>query len=155
MQTNAAQIHLLVNHLPVVGTLLGTLMLLSGFALKSASVRRAALGLLVFTSLTAIPAFLSGEPAEEFMEGSPGISEELMHEHEEAAEAALVVAMLTGGIAAGALLLTRRAGASETWVNRLKIASAILGLASTAAMGNAAHLGGLIHHEELRDTPTQ
>jgi len=151
MLNNAAQVHLLLNHLPVTGSLVACLVLLSGMILKNASVRKTGLSLLVFAALTSIPAFLSGEPAEEMMEERPGVSESIMHDHEEAAEAALVMALVNGGIAAAGLLLTRRTGAPDSWVRNLKGASLFLGLLTVGAMGRAAHLGGLIKHDELRE----
>jgi hypothetical protein len=75
MNFNGAQLHLLTNHLPVVGSLFATLVLLSGLLFKNSSVRRTGLALLAFAALTTLPAYYSGEPAEEKIEDLPGVSE--------------------------------------------------------------------------------
>lgn len=149
---NAAQIHLGLNHLPVVGILFGTMILLVAMVLKNRTVRATGLALLLFASLTSVPVFLSGEPAEELVEERPGVSESDIHEHEEAGEFALVIALLTGVAAAGALATTLRPElAGGRFEKPLTIATLILALAANASLLRTAHLGGLIRHEELKD----
>jgi len=65
---NGAQLHLALNHLPVIGTLIALLVLAAGMALRNETVRRTALVLLVGAGLAAGGAFLTGEPAEEVID---------------------------------------------------------------------------------------
>ncbi len=148
MNFNGAQLHLLTNHLPVVGSLFATLVLLSGLLLKNSSVRRTGLALLAFAALTTLPAYFSGEPAEEKIEDLPGVSESLIHDHEEAAEATLVVLALTGVVAAGGLALGRMR--RESLESKAQWASLALGVVSAGFLANTAHLGGFIRHPEIR-----
>lgn len=146
---NGLQIHLALNHLPVTGLLLSTLVLIAGFALKNLSVRRTGLALLVFTALGTVPAYLSGEPAEELVEDRPGFTHEVIEEHEEAAKFNLIWNLVTGAVALGALASTR-----SKWnrhEGKLSKASLALAVFSFTVAARTAHLGGLIDHEVLRE----
>lgn len=145
---NGAQLHLAVNHLPVVGVLIGFLVLLVGTILKNEVVKKTALAVLVFAAITVAPAYLSGEGAEELVEDKPGVSEALIHDHEESAELSLVFTALSGGVAALALFLGRKRNGELA----KKTAVGALGLSGVtfALLANTAHLGGMIRHEEIR-----
>ncbi len=80
---NQAHFHLLLNHAPIIGPAFGIAVLLAGFIFKSDPVKRAALGIFVLAALLAIPAFLTGEGAEEIVEKLPGVNETLMETHED------------------------------------------------------------------------
>lgn len=95
---NDAHFHLVVNHLPIVGVLIGFLVLLVGLILKNPQIKNTALGIFIFSALAAIAAFLTGEGAEEIVENLPGISETLIHKHEEYAEQFFTLMLILGGI---------------------------------------------------------
>lgn len=95
---NDAHFHLVVNHLPIVGVLIGFLVLLVGYIIKKPQVKNTALGIFVFSALTAAAAFLTGDGAEEIVENLPGISETLIHKHEEYAELFLTMMLILGGV---------------------------------------------------------
>lgn len=145
---NGAQLHLAVNHLPVVGVLIAFLVLLTGTILKNEVVKKTALAILVFAAVTVAPAYLSGEEAEELVEHKQGVTEALIHDHEESAELSLVFTALTGGVAALALFLGRKRNGELA----KKTAVGALGLSGVtfALLANTAHLGGMIRHEEIR-----
>ncbi len=142
---NGAQLHLAVNHLPVVTLLIGTLMFGVALALKKDSVRQTALVLLVLAGLGGAGAFFSGEPAEEVVEDIPTVSESVIHDHEEAAELAIVATAVVAVLAAAALITERR----RTVPPMLNTGLLVAGLLTTGAMMRTAHLGGLIRHPEL------
>ena len=145
---NGAQIHLAINHMPVVGMVLAFLVLVTGLLIKNSTVRRTGLMLLVFVAITSVPAYLSGEPAEEMVEDKPGVTEVLIHEHEEAAELAFVLCMITGGAALLSLVLGRMK--RENLEMKAAYLSALLSGVTFITLANVAHLGGLIRHDELR-----
>lgn len=144
----SAQIHLAVNHLPVVGALLGTATLAFAAVTRHAVSRNLGFGVLVFAALSALPAYFSGEGAEEIVENRPGVSEQLIERHEEAAEQALAVTIAAGILGAAALLAVRLR--RDGVVKGLFAAALIASLASTGLMGQVAHLGGQIRHDEIR-----
>lgn len=146
MLPNAAHLHLLLNHLPVLGVPFALLLLAGGMLACSEPVRRAGLIACVAAGALAGPAFWSGEPAEHAIEGIPGIAEARIEEHEEAAEWALGGAVALGAIALGALVLSLRRGAAPVWATT---ATLVVGLVVAAMLARAAFEGGRIRHPEI------
>jgi formate hydrogenlyase subunit 3/multisubunit Na+/H+ antiporter MnhD subunit len=144
---NAAHFHLLVNHLPVIGILIGILVLLAGFAWKQPAVKATSAGIFVFSALGAIAAFLSGEGAEEAVEGMSGVSETLIHHHEEMAKLFLGMAVGLGVVSVAALVLGLRRSGYARWLYLLLL---LLGLGNAVAAGMVASSGGEIRHPEAR-----
>ena len=138
-------LHLILNHVPVIG--LGFVILILLVALWRNNSDTARLGLAFAVGLAAVAAvvFLTGEPAEEAVEGLAGISERAIHSHEEAAEAALIAVGLAGAVSLLALAVYWRRGLPR-WVTGTALA---VTLAAGGVMGWAANLGGQIRHTEL------
>jgi hypothetical protein len=146
------QAHLLVNHVPVIGTWIGAGVLAWGLVARKEQVRRVALGLLAIVALSAALAFFSGSEAEDRAEALPGVSSADVSEHESAADFALAGCMVLGAVAIAALLVSRKRQAIPTgWL------AAVLGLAlvCSAILARTAHLGGAIRHPEIRGGPAQ
>jgi hypothetical protein len=109
MNLSPAHLHLVLNHIPVLGTLLfAPLVLLWGLARGSRDVTQVGILLAVILAVTAVPIYLTGEPAEEQLEGQSWFDETRVEAHEERAEAGLIVVLLTGAAALVALWLGRR-----------------------------------------------
>lgn len=145
---NPAHEHLLVNHFPVVTSFLGLLLLLWAGLRKSDELNQAALGVFVLGAVLAAPAYFSGEPAEERVENLAGVSKPLIEDHEEAAKAAAVAAGLLGALSAAGLVLSLRRRRAR---GALGAAIAVVTIVTAVLMGRAAHLGGQIHHPEIRE----
>lgn len=62
------------------------MVLLSGYIIKSSQVKTTALGIFIFSTLMAIAAYYTGGGAENIVKNLPGISETLIHKHEELAD---------------------------------------------------------------------
>ena len=141
-------LHLILNHVPVIGMVFALLIL--GVAAWRRNDGMGRLGLAVMVGLAVVTAgvFLTGEPAEEAVEEVAGVSEAMIHPHEEAAEAALIVTGIAGAIALVALGAFRRR-ALPRWLTGAAFTAA---LASTTMLGWAANLGGQIRHTELGGT---
>lgn len=145
---NEAHIHLVVNHLPIVGILIGLLVLITGFLLKKPEVKATALGIFVFSSLASIAAFYSGEGAEEVVEKISGISETLINQHEESAELFFTVILILGAISLITLFLE---------IKKMKFAKfgfalvIILSLVAGVLAKNVGTTGGEIRHTEIRN----
>ncbi len=109
-------LHLLLNHVPVIGTLLGLLLLLVAFGRKNEELKKVTLGLFVLIALVTVPVYLTGEPAEEMVENIPGVSEAMIERHENAALFSLIAVEVGGIIAlAGLLLSAGRRGLEICW----------------------------------------
>jgi len=144
---NWAHVHLMLGHLPVVGTIFGVLLLLLALLRKSEELKRASLGIFVLTALLAQPVYFTGEPAEKVIEHLPDVTESLIEEHEDAALFALLMAGVAGIVALAGLILFRRAGRLPGWIVG---AALVLSLATSGLMGWTANRGGQIRHTEIR-----
>jgi len=145
---NPVHVHLLLNHIPVVGLWLGIVLYLIALARKP-EWRSLSLGVFVMMAVLTIPAYLSGEPAEEAIRGLSGVSEATIEEHEEAARPALLAMLALGAVALAGLFRFRHA---ERWSRGY--GWLVLGLALLAGglIGRTANLGAHIRHPEIRST---
>lgn len=143
---NWAHLHLILNHVPVLGTLFGLLLLAWGILRRNDSLQRAALLTFALVALVAIPAYLTGKPAEEAVEHLTGTAGSAIEPHEDAALVSFLAMEVLGALALSALLLTR---------TRFKTAFIVRGALAVAIVTGGlmvwtAQLGGRIRHAELR-----
>jgi uncharacterized membrane protein len=148
---NTTHIHLLLNHFPVIGTLIGSLLLFWGIIKKQNNIKSMAAVILTVMAIIAIPVFFTGEPAEESVEKLPGVSEQMIQLHEEAAETAIWLMEIAGFASLIALLM---AGRKHKIANTLFVTALILSVISFTAMARTGYLGGQIRHSEIRDGNT-
>ena len=144
---NDAHFHLVVNHLPIVGVLIGLLVLSAGLIMKKPQIKSTALGIFIFSALTTIVAFLTGEGAEEIVENLPGISETLIHKHEEYAELFLATMQILGVVSLITLFLQYKK------LPFYKYGFVLILLLSMVSIGIAKYVGtsgGEITHIEIR-----
>jgi len=101
---NPVHLHLVLNHVPVLGTAFGRALV--GWALlrRSEELKKISLGVFIIVALLAIPAYLTGEPAEELVENLPGVSKASIEQHEETAQAAFAGVLIVGVAAPGGLI---------------------------------------------------
>jgi hypothetical protein len=144
---NYPYLHLALNHLPILGAIFALLLLAWGVARGSRDVTRVALGAALLAGLSAYPASFTGEEAHEQLEELPGYDHDRTHEHEEAAEAALIALLATAGASALGLWVSRKDRAIPVW----SVGLVGLGLVASAGLVvRAAMLGGEITHLEAR-----
>jgi len=74
-------LHLVLNHVPIVGAFMVWLVLLYGFLAKKTDVQVVALYLLVFVAVLTLPVMKTGDEAEELIENVAGISHAAIHAH--------------------------------------------------------------------------
>jgi len=153
---NLAHIHLLLNHFPTVGMIIGIGLFLLGLAGKSDDLKRASLVVFLGIALLALPTYMSGNAAQEMIcKGqpkapctAPGVSKALIEKHEGAALLALMFMELTGAFAWLGLWKSRRAG---HFPNAVLAAVALFSVATFGLMSQAANIGGEIRHPEIRE----
>lgn len=141
-------LHLMLNHVPVLGVVFAFVVGIIGFLFKSKAVTRVALGMLVFSAIIAVPVYLTGEPAEEVVENLAGVSEAVIEQHESAAVLSLILACVTGGLALLTLLLGRLR--TSRLPEFLAATTLFAALVTTGSMLWTANLGGQIRHSEIR-----
>lgn len=145
-----AHFHLLVNHFPLIGTVFGIIALLAGILLKKDDFKTAAYGLFIITALFAIPAYLSGEPAEEAVENIlPGTTEVFIEEHEEMASIAIWLIEALGALALLTLIFAIKGRPAH---KTLSIATLVFSLVVFGVMAKVNNTGGEIRHTEIRKT---
>ena len=139
--------HLVLNHIPLLGLLFGAALLAYGLWRSQTEVQQASLGLLAVAGLAIIAVYLTGEPAEEVVEGLAGVSHDAIEAHEEFAWYGLVAGIATGVMALGALLYGALRRRLVRWT---AVATLVVALVSVGLIGYTANLGGKISHPELR-----
>ncbi len=144
---NMTHLHLISNHIPVLGVAFGLGLLAFALWRNSDELKKAALGVFLLTALLGIPAYLSGEPAEDTAKLLPGISKPLMEQHEDAAAVAFTGICVLGTASLASLIWLRRRAGIPGWFGPLMLAA---GLVVSGLMVWTANLGGQIRHSEIR-----
>lgn len=139
-------LHLLLNHVPVIGIVFTSLLLALAFLRNSTELGKTSLGLLGLLAAVAIVVYLTGEPTEELVERLPGFSEAAMERHEDVALVATIAMTVVGLLALAALALFRHRTLPR-WISGVAL---LASLAVTGVMGYTANLGGQIRHSEIR-----
>jgi len=143
---NLAHIHLILNHVPIIGLAFATLLLLYGLARKSTEVARASFLMYALVALGTIAVYFSGLGAEEVVEGLPDVSKPMIAPHEDAALVSLIAILIVGIAALAALISVRSRPISRKWAALVLVLSVLAGL----SVAYTSNLGGRIHHAELR-----
>lgn len=143
---NFAHIHLILNHIPVVGIPVALMFLIFGLYQKNSFTQRFALLVLVALAVVALPVYLTGEPAEKVVEHLPGVTESVIEPHEDAAAFSLTLTLLTGVTALAGLWFHQDARKSRL----LNLSVIVLACISVVSLLYTANLGGKIRHTELR-----
>jgi uncharacterized membrane protein len=144
---NGAHLHLITNHLPIVGIIIGTLVLIVGLLLKKDQIKQTGLGINVFSAITSIFAFLSGEKAEDVVEEIKGISETLIHTHEEVAELFFTLSLILGALSLITLYLSVKANKYAKFGYFIVLALSLALIVIGKQVGTS---GGEIRHTEIR-----
>lgn len=143
---SAVHLHLLLNHLPVIGTVIALCLLAFAALRRDAWLGRVSLAMLAAFAVAAVVTYLTGEPAEESVEGVAGVSEALIERHEEAALLATIALGVVGAASLAALVFFRR----RTLPRGAMLGLLAVGLVPAGALAYTANLGGQIRHPEIR-----
>lgn len=138
-------LHLVLNHLPVIGSVIAVGLLLLAMVRRSADLRRAGLEVLVIVGLLTLPVYLTGVGAQPEIEDRPGISVAVIAAHHDSAMFGSLFMLLTAVVAWVCLWQGRRLARPS---RGLFGAVLILAVISLAAMGRTANLGGQIRHPD-------
>ena len=153
---NFVHIHLLLNHFPVVGSMIGLGLLILSLLGKNNDLRRAGLIVFAAVALIAIPAFASGKGAQLMLQKNPAISDAFVQRHEGAAMLALWFLEATGALALAGLWQWHRRARMARWNLPALL---IFSLLTVGLMVRTGNTGGEIRHTEVRlsqeATPTE
>lgn len=148
---NQTHIHLLINHLPIIGSILGALVLAHGLWTKSNQTKIAAYNLFIISAIGAVIAYFTGEGAEESVENIQGVVEATIKTHEEFALFALISLIILGVASILGLYLTIRKS-SNTRTAAFVIL--FISLISFGLVARTGYLGGQIRHTEISNGAT-
>lgn len=144
-------LHLLLNHVPVVGTLIALLLFATALLLRETVSTKFALAFTAGLAVVALAVYFTGGPAEDAVEKLAGVTERSIERHEEAAELATIAMGALGALCLIALAVFR-AKRPPRWV---ALAGLLGTIAVSALMGWTANLGGQIRHTEIQGASNQ
>lgn len=143
---NFAEIHLMLNHIPIIALPLVSVFLLFAFIKKNALMKKISLVMLILIGLVTLPVYFTGEPAEGIIEDFPGVTESVIKPHEEMGEKALILALIASGLAISALVFVK----NEKRNHQLTVATLSVAVIGSMALVYTGYLGGQIRHTEVR-----
>src|SRR5262249_41759685 len=144
--------HLLLNHLPIIGTLIALTIFLAALVANRDDLKQAGLILFVLIALFAIPTYMTGSGARDTIQDTPGISMTMLEAHQGAALLAMIFMELTGLASLVGLWRYSRT-AKNPWMSqpaRMTLwAVLILAVVTSGLMAIAGNTGGDIRHSEI------
>lgn len=148
---NDAHLHMVVNHFPIIGTILAIGILIAGITLKNSTVRNTSYFVFIIAAIFGAISMGTGEGAEELVEDMPSIGREIIHEHEELAEKLALLLYVLGVLSVGALYLNFKKNTKEKLVSFSILG---IGIASLFLVQKVGTSGGEIRHTEIRTNQT-
>jgi len=145
---NFSHLHLLLNHFPIIGTMVGLGLFLISLVGKNEDLRRASLIIFPAMALLAIPTFFSGTGAQGAIRKTPGVSEALIERHQGAAMLALLFMEITGALALVGLWKSHEISRPARW-NWSLSAILIFSIVTVGLMARVGTTGGDIRHPEI------
>ena len=145
---NPAHLHIILNHIPVIGIPIAAAVLTYGVIRGSEEVKRVGLIVFIVMAVITIPAYLAGKEAEDVVEHLAGVDDDIIHTHEDAATIGLIVTSILGVISAVALAISFFVG---RLIAPIMIVVLLTSLGVSGWLGRVANLGGKIRHTELRN----
>jgi hypothetical protein len=143
---NAPHLHLILNHVPTIGTAIALGLLLLSLLRRQDTLRRVSLEVFYVLALITLPAYLSGVATALQLEKMDGISVEAIHKHHDGALVGFALMLLTGLASWLGLWQWRRASRPSGLNTGIVLALALL---TITAMGGTATMGGEIRHPEM------
>src|SRR4029434_6881653 len=115
-KADLAHVHLLINHFPRIGMILGLGLLLLSFIRKNDHLKKVSIEVLFLIALATLPVYVSGQAGAETLKGQSGVSPEAILAHNDAALASFIMMEITGFFAWLVLWRMRRIGGAQTRV---------------------------------------
>jgi hypothetical protein len=144
---NVTHLHLLLNHVPTVGAVVALGLLIVAFIRRDEPLKLVGLEVLFVIAVLTLPVYMSGVAAHQKLRDQPGLSDNAMRVHQDAALAGFTVTEFAGFIAWIALWQSRR---RNRVARGLIPAVTLLAIIALGLMSRAANLGGDIRHPEIR-----
>ncbi len=164
-----AYLHLVTNHIPIIGVPFALAVLALGLWRKSDDLKAVSFLIFVFLGVATLGVFLLGQGGEDFVEELAGVSHDAIHAHEDMAKVALASTLILGVASLFALIrykgfaIFKRKGVPVEntpedkttsgkgtqfpyWIAIGVLLSALL---TSGILGYTGQLGGKIRHPEF------
>jgi uncharacterized membrane protein len=145
---NLAHVHIVLNHVPSLGSIAGLLLLAAGIYKKDEAIKQFAYGVLVLITMAVLPTFVTGAEAQRIVDKNPSYSAGMVQMHQNAAMITLLTMTAAGMFAWFGLWEYRRHSKSGSLTT---MATLISTMAAVACVLVTASIGGKISHSEIRD----
>ncbi len=145
---NDAHLHMVVNHFPIIGTIFGLGILITGIVMKNSVIKNVAYVLFIVAAIFGLVSMSTGEGAEEIAENLPSVTDQIIHEHEEMAEKLALVLYILGGISILGLYTNLKNHAKANLISYLAFVVALIGVFLGKQTGTT---GGEVRHTEIRE----
>jgi uncharacterized membrane protein len=142
-----SHLHLMLNHVPMLGVIFGILLLLNAHFRKSHDILRVALKMFVLAALMTVPVFFTGDYAASAIRELPTFSKALSDAHENAAVIAYIAVGALGLMGVWGLFLFHKKRDLPKFFTK---AIFVLSLVTAASFVYVANTGGVVNHPELR-----
>jgi hypothetical protein len=143
---NAAHLHLILNHIPTIGTVVAIGLLIMALVRRNEALQQIGLEVLFIIAVAVLPVFVTGAAARPALKNGPAFSDTAVRSHLDVAIAGFTVIEFAGFAAWLALFQSSRRGRAARGV---VTAATVLAVVSLALMGQAAMIGGEIRHPEI------
>jgi uncharacterized membrane protein len=147
LMVNVTHLHLLLNHVPTVGSVVALGLLLLALVRRDETLKHAGLEVLFVIAVVTLPVYMSGVAARLELRDRPEVSDTAMRVHQDAALAGFAVTEVAGFVAWIALWQSRRRGRAARGIVP---AVTLLSIVALVLMARSATLGGEIRHPEIR-----
>jgi uncharacterized membrane protein len=144
---DVTHVHLLLNHVPTIGTVIGLGLLVMAYLRRSEHLRHVSFELLFLIALATLPAYVSGLAAQGVLMQRDDVSLEAITAHHDRALVAFIVIELIGFVSWLALWQYRRRGQTAAWIAPAVL---VLGVLTMVFVTTAATIGGEIRHPEIK-----
>lgn len=143
---NVPHLHLLLNHVPTVGTAIAIGLLLLSLIRRNTHLTRVSFEVFCVVALLTLPVYLSGVATGMTLEKLPDISKAAIARHHDQAMLSFLFMLLTGGAAWMGVWRFRRVGNLSTANVAIVL---VLSLLTIGGMATTATIGGEIRHPEI------
>jgi hypothetical protein len=145
---NLAHVHIVLNHVPSLGSIAGLLLLAAGIYKRDEALKQFAYQVLVLITMAVLPTYVSGAEAQRIVKTNPTYSAGLVQLHQNAAMITLLVMTAAGMFAWFGLWEYRRHSKSGSLTT---MATLVFTMAAVASVLVTANIGGKVSHVETRE----
>lgn len=141
----AAHWHLVLNHIPIIGTTISTLLLIAGLLLKNEQLKLISVIFIMIMSVFGVIVHETGKKTEREIKKDLTINQDAVEQHEEAAKPAFLVHNIAGILSLIALILFKK---KRKAFNVIASIIVVISLSAAGLMSYAGYLGGKIRHSQ-------